>query len=53
MVSMNFLALLLFKILTHITADVVKFTKTVQGKLTFIFDVLSEYAIDFVSNAVS
>ena len=37
----------------QITADVDKVTKTVQRDLTFIFDVLSEYAIDFVPNALS
>ena len=38
---------------TQITADVGKITKTVQRDLTFIFDVISEYVIYFVSNAVS
>ena len=37
----------------QITTDVGKIAKTVQRDLTFIFDVLSEYAIGFVSNAVS
>ena len=37
----------------QITADVGKITKTVQRDLTFIFDVLSEYVIHFVSDAVS
>ena len=36
----------------QITADIGKIKKTVQCDLTFIFDVLSEYVIHFVSNAV-
>ena len=38
---------------TQITAEVGKITKTVQRDLTFIFDVLSEFVISFVSFAVS
>ena len=34
------------------TADVGKIRKTVQRDLTFIFDVLSEYAIHLVSNVI-
>ena len=34
----------------QITADVNKISKTVQSDLTFIFYVLSEYVIYFVSN---
>ena len=33
----------------HITADIGKIVKNVQGDLTFIFDVLSESPICFVS----
>ena len=35
----------------QITADVSKILNTVQGQLTFISYVLSEYVIHFVSNA--
>ena len=36
----------------EITADVIKISKTVQRDLMFIFDVLSEYGINFVSNSI-
>ena len=50
----NFVAFLLLKILynlvsMHITADLGKTLKNVQGDLTFIFEVLSESPICFVS----
>ena len=34
----------------QITADIGKISKTVQSDLTFIFYVLSEYVIKFMSN---
>ena len=37
----------------QITADISKILKNVQGDLTFIFDVLSESRLDFVSLLVS
>ena len=37
----------------QITADISKILKNVQGDLTFIFDVLSESRLDFVSFLVS
>ena len=36
----------------QITADVGKFSKTVQGDLMFIVDELSEFLVIFVSNLI-
>ena len=36
----------------QITADVMKISKTFQRDFTFIFDVLSESSLDFVSYSV-
>ena len=36
----------------QITGEIRKISKTVQGDLNFIFDALSEYVINFVSNII-
>ena len=36
----------------HIIADVNKISKTVQGNLTFILNVLSEYSIHFTQLSI-
>ena len=59
MVLMKFSSFVFFEILSnlvsmrnHLNANICKILKIVQRDLTFIFDVLSEYVIRFMPNAV-